>query len=62
MFIGYWNSPEAMRDEFVERPDGKWLLTGDHGVCDAGSVFYGATTMSLAPPATELALQKLRIA
>lgn len=33
MFIGYW-PPEAMRDKFVERPDGKWLLTGDHGVCD----------------------------
>ncbi|WFU31503.1 AMP-binding protein [Bradyrhizobium brasilense] len=36
MFIGYWQNPAATREKFIEGPDGKWLLTGDLGVRDAG--------------------------
>ena len=31
MFLEYWNNPAATAAKFVDRPDGKWLLTGDRG-------------------------------
>jgi long-chain acyl-CoA synthetase len=32
---GYWRRPEAAATAFVERPDGRWLRTGDVAVIDA---------------------------
>jgi len=32
---GYWNRPEAAASAFAERPDGRWLRTGDIAVMDA---------------------------
>ncbi|MBS0483098.1 MAG: long-chain fatty acid--CoA ligase [Proteobacteria bacterium] len=32
---GYWQRPDAARDAFAERPDGRWLRTGDVAVIDA---------------------------
>jgi long-chain acyl-CoA synthetase len=33
---GYWRRPEAALAAFAERPDGRWLRTGDVAVIDAG--------------------------
>lgn len=33
---GYWNRPEADADTFAERPDGRWLRTGDVAVLEEG--------------------------
>ncbi|MDE2435823.1 MAG: long-chain fatty acid--CoA ligase [Sphingomonadales bacterium] len=32
---GYWRRPEAAVDAFAERPDGRWLRTGDVATLDA---------------------------
>jgi len=32
---GYWNRPDAAASAFAERPDGRWLRTGDIAVMDA---------------------------
>lgn len=32
---GYWNRPEAAASAFAERPDGRWLRTGDVATIDA---------------------------
>lgn len=32
---GYWQRPEAAADAFAERPDGRWLRTGDVAAIDA---------------------------
>ena len=32
---GYWNRPEAALSAFAERPDGRWLRTGDIATMDA---------------------------
>ncbi|HEX4847693.1 MAG TPA: AMP-binding protein [Novosphingobium sp.] len=32
---GYWNRPEAAAAAFAERPDGRWLRTGDVATIDA---------------------------
>lgn len=32
---GYWRRPEAAADAFAERPDGRWLRTGDVATLDA---------------------------
>ncbi|WP_028094422.1 AMP-binding protein [Pseudodonghicola xiamenensis] len=39
MFLGYWNNPEATRAKFIDGPDGRWLLTGDRGLCRADGRF-----------------------
>jgi len=31
---GYWQRPEAAADAFAERPDGRWLRTGDVAAID----------------------------
>lgn len=43
MFLGYWNNPAATRAKFVDGPDGRWLLTGDRGLCrpDGRFAFIG---------------------
>ena len=33
---GYWRRPEAAASAFAERPDGRWLRTGDVAVLEAG--------------------------
>ncbi|WP_309753302.1 AMP-binding protein [Novosphingobium sp.] len=33
---GYWQRPEAAATAFAERPDGRWLRTGDVATIDAG--------------------------
>ena len=33
---GYWNRPEADTTTFAERPDGRWLRTGDVAVLEEG--------------------------
>lgn len=33
---GYWRRPEAAAAAFAERPDGRWLRTGDVAVLEAG--------------------------
>lgn len=33
---GYWRRPEAAATAFAERPDGRWLRTGDVAVLEAG--------------------------
>ena len=35
MFLEYWKQPEATEKKFVERADGRWLLTGDAGCLEA---------------------------
>lgn len=32
---GYWNRPEADAEVFIDRPDGRWLRTGDVATIDA---------------------------
>jgi len=32
---GYWNRPEADSEVFIDRPDGRWLRTGDVATIDA---------------------------
>ena len=32
---GYWERPEAAASAFADRPDGRWLRTGDVAVIDA---------------------------
>lgn len=36
MFLRYWNNPEATAQKFVEGPAGRFLLTGDRGIREAG--------------------------
>ena len=36
---GYWQRPEAAADAFAERPDGRWLRTGDVALIDARGYF-----------------------
>lgn len=33
---GYWRRPEAAADAFADRPDGRWLRTGDVAVMEEG--------------------------
>lgn len=37
---GYWQKPDETRKVFVERPDGRWLRTGDMGRMDEDGYFY----------------------
>lgn len=33
MFLRYWNDPQSTEEKFMIGADGRWLLTGDRGVC-----------------------------
>ncbi|MCV6602311.1 MAG: AMP-binding protein, partial [Cohaesibacter sp.] len=35
MFLRYWNNAEATEEKFVQGPEGRWLRTGDRGLCDS---------------------------
>jgi acetyl-CoA synthetase len=40
MFLSYWNNPVATEEKFITGSDGRWLLTGDRGICDSSGLFY----------------------
>lgn len=37
---GYWHNPTATQETFIDRPDGRWLRTGDIAYVNPDNMFF----------------------